>query len=115
MRLLFVAAANEDQNQFHMVTWPDFYAFDGGRKVTGDELMAFIKDAHAAGKVYTWQVTEPEIHVEGRMAWITYFNRGSLQDAAGKKDLVWLESAVLRKSEEVWRIQFLHSTRMSPQ
>ena len=115
MRSLIVAVANDDENQFHTITSPDFYAFDGGRKITGDELMTLIKDAHAAGKVYTWQVTEPQVHVEGQMAWITYFNRGSLQDASGKKDFVWLESAVLHKSAGAWRIQFVHSTRASPQ
>ena len=36
----------------------------------------------------------------------------SVQDAAGKKDVSWLESAVLRKGAGAWRIQFFHSTRV---
>lgn len=74
--------------------------------------MGLVKDAHAAGKVYVRQVTEPQVYVHGQMAWITSVNRGSLQDATGKKDLSWLESAVLCKSNGVWRIHFLHSTRV---
>lgn len=39
-------------------------------------------------------------------------SRGSVQDAAGKKDVIWLESAVLLKEAGGWRIQFFHSTRV---
>ena len=111
MRLMYVAATNDDMDQFRAVTSPDFYTFDGGKRMTGDELMGFIKDAHAAGKVYVWEVTEPQVYVDGQTAWITYVNRGSLQDATGRKDLTWLESAVLRKDNGTWRIHFFHSTR----
>jgi hypothetical protein len=45
------------------------------------------------------------------IAWITYVNRGSAEDKSGKKDLTWLESAVLRKDAGNWRIHFFHSTR----
>ena len=73
--------------------------------------MALIKSRHEAGVVYVWRVTEPEVHVDGNTAWITYVNRGSVTDAAGAKDVTWLESAVLRKEGGAWRIQFFHSTR----
>ena len=109
---MYVAATTDDLTQFRAVTSPDFYTFDGGKRMTGDELMEFVKNAHAAGKIYVWQVTEPQIHVDGSTAWITYVNRGSLQDSAGKKDQSWLESAVLRKDNGTWRIHFFHSTRV---
>ena len=97
LRLMYVAATNDDLDQFRAVTSSDFFTYDGGMRMSGDELMALIKDAHDAGKVYVWEVTEPQVHIDGQTAWVTYVNRGSLQDAAGKKDLAWLESAVLRK------------------
>ena len=83
-----------------------------GEKMTGDELMAIIKSAHASGKTFVWTVTEPKVRIEGAVAWITYLNRGSVQDAAGKRDVSWLESAVLLKEAGTWRIQFFHSTRV---
>ena len=112
LRLMYVAATNDDIGEFRAVTSPDFFTYDGGMRMSGDELMAFIKDAHAAGKVYVWEVTEPQVHIDGQTAWVTYVNRGSLQDATGKKDLTWLESAVLRKDDDTWRIKFFHSTRV---
>ena len=109
---MYFALTNDDLAQFRNVASPEFYAFDGGKQLNGEELMELVNNAHAAGKIYVWQVTEPQVHIDGRTAWITYVNRGSLQDAAGKKDLAWLESAVLRKENGVWRIQFFHSTRV---
>jgi Domain of unknown function (DUF4440) len=109
---MYVALTQEDTAQLRAVTTDDFYSFDGGAKMTGDELMVIIKRAHAAGKTYVWTVTEPKVRIEGAVAWITYLNRGSVQEAAGKKDVSWLESAVLLKEAGTWRIQFFHSTRV---
>jgi len=108
---MYIALAADDATAFHAVTAPGFYAFDNGTRFSSDALLALVKSAHAAGKVYAWTVTEPEVVVEGNVAWITYVNRGSLQDASGSKDLQWLESAVLRREAGRWRIVFFHSTR----
>jgi hypothetical protein len=112
MRTMYVAATKDDLALFHSVTAPGFYAYDLGKRFTGDELMALIRSRHEAGVVYVWRVTEPEVHIDGGTAWITYVNRGSITDGAGARDVTWLESAVLRREEGIWRIQFFHSTRM---
>jgi hypothetical protein len=112
LRLMYVALTNEDTAQLRAVITSDFYTFDGGQKFTGDEFMALIKSLHAAGKTFVWTVPEPTVRIQGTVAWITYLNRGHVQDAAGKKDVSWLESAVLLKDAGTWRIQFFHSTRV---
>jgi ketosteroid isomerase-like protein len=111
IRSFFAAAATDDLGKFRAVITPDFYAFDAGGRFTGDALMDLIKTAHAAGKIYVWTVNEPEVHISGNIAWITYINRGSIKDASGTKDVTWLESAVLEKDNGMWRIHFFHSTR----
>jgi quercetin dioxygenase-like cupin family protein len=112
MRTLYVALGKDDVALFRSVTARDFFTYDGGKRFTGDELLALIKSRHDAGVVFVWNITEPDVRVDGRTAWITYVNRGSVTDAAGKKDVVWLESAVLRKDDGAWHVQFFHSTRM---
>lgn len=112
LRRMYVALTQEDDTLLQAVTTRDFYAFDGGQNMTGDELMALIKKLHTAGKTFVWTVPEPKVRIAGTVAWITYRNRGSVQDAAGKKDVSWLESAVLLKEAGTWRIQFFHSTRV---
>jgi len=111
VRSFFAAATSDDLDKLHAVTAPDFYAFDAGGRFTRDALMDMIKAAHSAGKIYVWTVREPEVHISGDMAWITYVNRGSIKDASGTNDVTWLESAVLQKEKDAWRIHFFHSTR----
>ena len=111
IRSFFAAATTDDVDKLRAVTTADFYAFDAGGRFTRDALMDLIKTAHAEGNVYVWSVNDPEVHVVGDSAWITYVNRGSVKNASGTKDVTWLESAVLQKEKGVWRIQFLHSTR----
>jgi ketosteroid isomerase-like protein len=111
VKTFFVAAATDDVAKFHSVAAPGFYAFDGGKRFNGDELMNRAKQMHAAGKIYAWTVTEPEVHVNCDTAWITYVNRGSIHDQSGKHDLTWLESADLEKVGGRWRIRFLESER----
>jgi hypothetical protein len=47
---------------------------------------------------------------------MTYTNHGSFQDtskkdeAAARRDLTWLESAVLERQGSVWKIRFFHRT-----
>jgi hypothetical protein len=112
LRLMYMALANEDTTQLREVTTSDFYSFDGGKKFSGDELMALIKSLHASGKTFVWTVPEPTVRIEDNVAWITYRNRGSVQDAAGKEDVSWLESAVLLRKAGIWRVHFFHSTRV---
>ena len=112
IRSMFAALAAEDIPRFRAVLSPDFYAFEAGGRISADALIDLIKKAHAAGKVYVWTVNEPEVHIDGSMAWVTYINRGSIKDASETKRVGWLESAVLRKEKDHWRIQFFHSTRV---
>jgi hypothetical protein len=108
---VFVAAERDDLSGFHAVTTPDFDAYDNGEELRGDALMILIAKAHAAGQKYVWQVTQPEVHVACASAWIKYVNQGSHEDATGRQDLTWLESAVLQFDGSRWRIRFVHSTR----
>lgn len=112
IRSMFTALGMEDVPKLRAIVAPNFYAFEAGGRITADALIDLIKKAHAAGKVYVWTVNEPEVHIDGSMAWVTYINRGSIKDASETKNVSWLESAILRKEAGHWRIHFFHSTRM---
>jgi ketosteroid isomerase-like protein len=111
---IFTAARADDVAKFDSVIAPGFYIYDGGARFNGDSIMAFIKAQHAAGKHYEWNVTEPDVHINGNTAWIAYVNQGSITDASGTQNLKWLESAFLQKQAGAWKIVFLHSTRVPP-
>ena len=109
---IFTAARADDVAKFDSVIAPGFYIFDGGARFNGDTIMAFIKAQHAAGKRYQWNVTEPEVHINGNAAWIAYVNKGNISDASGTVNQNWLESAFLEKQAGIWKIVFMHSTRV---
>jgi hypothetical protein len=61
-------------------------------------------------------VIEPQVHVSCNLAWITYVNKGAVQDSSGRQDVTWLESAILESAildyvNGHWLIHFFHSTR----
>lgn len=112
IRSMFAALAAEDITKLRAVTAPDFYAFDAGGRFQRDGLMDLIKAAHAAGKSFVWTVNEPQVHISQDLAWVTYVNHGSITDAAGTKDVTWLESAVLQKQKGTWLLRFFHSSRV---
>jgi hypothetical protein len=109
---IFSAARADDVAKFDSVIAPGFYIFDGGARFNGDSIMALIKAQHAAGKRYEWNVTEPDVHISGNTAWIAYVNKGSISDTSGTVNQIWLESAFLQKQAGVWKIVFMHSTRV---
>jgi ketosteroid isomerase-like protein len=109
---IFNAANTEDIAKLDSVIAPDFYIFANGTRFNGDALMGAIKALHAAGKRYDEHVTEPDIHISGNTAWITYVNKGSITDASGTVNQNWLESAFLQKQAGTWKIVFMHSTRV---
>jgi ketosteroid isomerase-like protein len=111
VKAVFVAASADDLEKFHAVTTGDFYAYDNGMRFDGDALMQAIQKQHAAGYVYEWNVTQPEVHVVGDVAWITYVNKGSVKNAKGTQQVTWLESMVLEKKDGKWRIHFVNSAR----
>ena len=109
---IFTAARRDDVAKFDSVIASDFYIYDGGVRFNGDAVMAVIKALHAAGKRYEWNVTEPDVHISGNTAWIAYVNQGSITDASGTVSQKWLESAFLQKQAGIWKIVFMHSTRV---
>jgi ketosteroid isomerase-like protein len=111
---IFAALLTDDTAKLDSVIAPDFYIFDGGIRFNGDTIMAFIKAQHTAGKRYEWNVTEPDVHINGDTAWIAYVNKGSITDAPGTTKQNWLESAFLEKQAGNWKIVFAQSTRVPP-
>lgn len=113
MRTMYAAATSDDLAKFHSVAAPDFYAFDGGTRYDGDALMNMIKGFHSQGYAFVWTVADPHVEADCHLAWITYTNRGSIQaKSAAPRPTTWLESAVLQKQAETWRIRFFQSTRV---
>jgi ketosteroid isomerase-like protein len=111
IRKMFTAATQADRAAMIALFDSDFYAYDGGKRYSRDELADLPMALRAAGKTYTWAVTEPDVHVSCDTAWVAYVNRGTITDASGSQPMTWLESADLVWRDGAWKLRFLHSTR----
>jgi hypothetical protein len=112
LRNMYAAGLKNDIRLFHSVTAPGFYAFEGGKRYDGDAIFDDLQRERAAGWVFEWTVNDPTVHVDGNLAWITFTNRGFVQDPSGRKaDGEWLDSAFLEKQDGQWRVRFFHGTR----
>ena len=111
MRDMYAALMIDDLAAFRAVTTPDFFSYDAGERFDGDALAILIKQRHAEGVVYAWNVNDPKVEVACDTALVTYVNTGSATRAGVKTDLSWLESATLKHDGQHWRIRFFHSTR----
>jgi ketosteroid isomerase-like protein len=113
---MFSAAQRDDLDRFHAVTAKDFYAYDNGERFDGDALIELIKQYHAKGYQFIWSVTEPQVHVNCDIAWVTYVNKGSIRQPDGTMtSMKWLESAVMKWDGNAWKVRFMHSTRVPPE
>jgi ketosteroid isomerase-like protein len=112
VKSIFAAAKADDLGKFDSIVEPGFYMFDLGERFDGDAIMKLIREDHAQGIQYEWNVTVPDVHVSGNTAWIAYLNRGSITDRkGGVTAMTWTESAFLEKRDGSWKIAFFHSTR----
>jgi hypothetical protein len=109
---MYGAFRTDDSAAFQRIATADFYAYDNGARFTGQSLLDLLRKAHANGTRFEWSITKPEVHVACTLAWVTYVNEGSIDNATGHRKMTWLESAVLEYGEaRQWRVRFLHSTR----
>ncbi len=116
MNAMFAAAAVDDFAKLNALVMPGFFAFDGGKRYESmDALMTAVKAEQDQGVKLVWKVTKPQVTVECDNAWIAYLNDGSVQmpGASAPKPQQWLESAVMKKQDGMWKLVFVHSTRVS--
>lgn len=106
----FKAIQDGNDVKYRSLTEPEFFVFDGGRRLSRDAMLDTMKALEAAGNRYDWHVTDPQVHVSGNIAWIAYTNQGSVTNAGVTKPRKWLESAILQRDGGRWKITFAQST-----
>ena len=111
VRSYFAALAAEDETASARLTSPSFYSFDAGKRFTNAELVVAIKRAHAQGTVLQWNIGPVDTHVGCDTAWAAWVNTGAAGPAGALKPVRWLESAMLRRTDGGWKLEFLHSSR----
>jgi hypothetical protein len=115
VRAFFDALRHEDKAAFQRLTTASFYAYDGGKRYAGTELVDVVRDAHARGVQLSWSIGPLDTKLRCNVAWTAWENDGSAGIPPDVKPVRWLESAVLVRQNAEWKIDFFHSQRAAAQ
>ena len=90
----------------------DFLLFESGQVMNIEDFINFIKGME--GSTWANKYEDVKTNVEGAIAWVTLRNKAEMTAGEQVMNFNWLESAVLKKQEGVWKIAFYHSTTVAP-
>lgn len=90
----------------------DFTLLEEGEVWNMDTLLSKIEPLRQQNvkRVNSFEYLNAEEN--GKLGWISYFNTAKFTQGERSQEVRWLESAVLVKEGNRWRIKMLHSTRI---
>lgn len=109
---LFAAMSAFDDSKMKAVITEDFQLLEAGEVWNIDMLIQAIKPN---GNIYKRRNYFSLINVVSKkdVVWISYWNQATFSMQNKSREISWLESAVLVKEKDNWKIQLLHSTKVS--
>lgn len=110
---LFAAISQHDGEAMQETSTEDFQLLEHGEDWTMQDLVEAVEPK---GKPYERRNFFSQIRArqEGNVAWVSYWNKAEISREGGMRTIVWLESAVVVKENNRWKVQLLHSTRLEP-
>jgi ketosteroid isomerase-like protein len=110
---LFDALSNRDSAGLRFHSTADVHFYEYGEVWTIDTLIKRVMFAKPADYKRTNSFDFVKTTIDGNTAWVTYYLRSEIT-RNGKKELVkWMETVVLVKQKEQWKIKLLHSSLIS--
>ena len=90
----------------------DFQLLEDGHVWNADSLVSVLQKVDKATFSRINRFEFLKVEQKGNFAWVSYFNYAGITVKDRNYNLKWLESAVLLKTRNRWRIAFLHSSRI---
>ena len=111
---LFAAMSKQDGKAMQETATEDFQLLEHGEDWTMQRL---IEAVQPKGKPYERKNFFSQVRARqtGDVAWVSYWNKAEIRSESGLRTIVWLESAIMVKEVDRWKIQLLHSTRLAPE
>lgn len=112
---MFDALSTGHYDKYKEFVSTDFYLFDMGEKLTGEQFAILIEKT-SSNIQRRWEIRDVKVNISGNLAWVTYLNHGTVKRQGKTPEIVeveWLESAVLELRKSRWVLLFLHSTKVA--
>lgn len=109
---LFSAISEVNHTKMKNVVTDDFQLLEVGEDWDIHDLIKVVNPSEYVRKNY-FNVIKTKIN--GDFAWVSYWNKATFTKDKLIENVVWLESAVLIKDGNDWKVQMLHSTKIKPE
>lgn len=109
---LFAAMSAVNHTQMQELVTNDFQLLEVGEVWDLDDLIKVVNPSEYSRRNYFNVITTKS---NGNTAWISYWNKATFTKNEVVETVVWLESAVLVKTNKSWKVQMLHSTKINPE
>lgn len=108
---LFAAMSKHDGKAMQETSTADFQLLEHGEEWT---MQTLVDAVQPKGEPYERKNFFKQIRArqEGDVAWLSYWNKAEIRRSSGLRTVVWLESAVVIREGDRWKVQLLHSTRL---
>ncbi len=114
----FSALSNFDFNNIKVTVTNDFQLLEMGEVWDTEYLINALKsmkdNTKFVGRRNYFSVIRTVVSKDN--AWVSYWNKAEIIPADNGQNIIvtWLESAVLIRVDNKWKIQMLHSTKVEP-
>ncbi len=111
---LFGAISRFDYDGLRRSVTPEFELVEDTARMTIEDLIGLVRPLEGHGSMQ-YRFSDLNTRVAGNVAWTTYRNDGDAV-VAGRvvERSAWLETAVLVRRDNTWRVERLHSNPVAP-
>lgn len=112
IRMCFDAFSDGSIEKLEQGVTTDVVILEDGVVWSLDTLRKFFKKPRPADFKRVNKLNFFQTEADGRMAFVSYYNTADIRANGKDFNVNWLESAVLIRDRDKWRIKMLHSTRI---
>ncbi len=109
---LFAAMSDVNHAEMKRIVTSDFQLLEVGEDWDLNDLIEVVSPSEYVRRNYFSVIKAKTL---GNSAWVSYWNKATFTKGEIVETVVWLESAVLVKENNTWKIQMLHSTKIKPE
>jgi ketosteroid isomerase-like protein len=111
---VFEALSENNLKKLEDAVVPDVLILEKGEVWNLDTLRGFFKNPRPADFKRTNSFEFFKTEISGNLAIVCYYNNAVIHANANDTHFKWLESGVLRKEGNTWKLKMLHVTRLNP-
>jgi ketosteroid isomerase-like protein len=112
---LFDGIAALDMNKIQQHTTRDIILLEDGVVWNMDSIVNIVNMFKSTEFTRTNKIDFIQTEVKGKTAWVVYHNAADMSINGQTMNIRWIESAVLVKEGNAWKVRLLHSTTQKQQ